>query len=105
MASYDYGLLPEAEEEALHETRFHPIERRPFERVRNSLLRPDQRKFIRPNPFTPPDSPEDVEAQREKELAERRNFREILMCDFAALEAAMVRIQLLHQANEKERAR
>ena len=46
-----------------------------------------------------------VEAEKQKQLEERRQFREDVILDFAAFESSIVRIQFLLTSNVKERER
>jgi len=130
MATYHYGLLDQTDEgnlfglhtrwisnsrnvDAFHKSRLLTIEEKPFKRITKRLLAPDSLIYAPPNslPTPPPDaSAADeaaaaVEAEREKQAELRRQWREDMLLDFAALEDSMVRIQLLSNSNEKERER
>lgn len=74
---------------------------------RDSLLR----TFPTQLPTPPPDqqgvdeAAAATEAERQKQEEERRQWREDVHMDFAALESTFIRIQFLKDSNEKERQR
>ncbi|GAB7347596.1 hypothetical protein MBLNU459_g4475t1 [Dothideomycetes sp. NU459] len=108
-----FPLLDQSEEDALHLTRLLNVEERPFARVSKRLLGRDAliRSFPTQLPTPPPDEPTtdeaaaSVEAERQKQEQERRQWREDVMLDFAALESTFIRIQFLKNSNEQERER
>ncbi|KAL4918141.1 Tho complex subunit 7-domain-containing protein [Aspergillus aurantiobrunneus] len=107
MASY--GLLDQADEDALHKSRLLNVEEKPFKRISKRLLNPES--IVISNaalfPTPPPDGTdkETVEADKQKKLEEWRQFREDASLDFAAFEGSIARIQFLLTSNEKERER
>ena len=116
VVKHDYTLLKPEEEDALHKSRLLPIEQRPFQRLTKRLLLPDSLLLKRPTlnqlPSPPAESVADDTAPSEssKELqttAEQQygQFREDMLLDFVLFDSTMVRIQLLRNSNEKERAR
>lgn len=97
----------------MHKTRLLNVEERPFKRITKRLLKPNS--FLSTPSTRLPTPPLDangadeeaaaVAIQREKDKAERRQWREDALVDFAAFEASIVRIQFLRNSNEKERER
>lgn len=90
------------------------VEDKPFKRITKRLLNPTSFLTVLPTlPQTPPpDAASTAEeeaaiqdAERQKQLEERRQFREDALLDFAAFESSIVRIQLLLTSNTKERER
>ncbi|KAF1809431.1 hypothetical protein P152DRAFT_423085, partial [Eremomyces bilateralis CBS 781.70] len=108
-----YGLLDQAEEDALHKDRLLPIEQRPFQRITKRLLAADSpiRSHPKQLPTPPPDSTvideaaAAAEALKQQESEERRQWRDEMHLDFEALEDNMVRMQLLRTSNSRERER
>ncbi|MCJ1359647.1 MAG: hypothetical protein MMC33_009649 [Icmadophila ericetorum] len=108
-----YALLDQAEEDALHKSRLLNVEEKPFKRITKRLLTPNSLLFTLPKlpPTPPPDAnaaneeaaAKEIETQRQ--LEERRQFRDDVLLDFAAFESSIVRIQLLFNSNAKERER
>jgi hypothetical protein len=99
--------LDPREEDELHRTRLLNVEEKPFKRITKRLLAPGS-LVSTPNklPTPPPDSNEqELEAERQKHLEERRQFREDVLLDFAAFDSSMARIQFLYNSNERERER
>ncbi|KAJ9667791.1 hypothetical protein H2201_001977 [Coniosporium apollinis] len=113
MATYEYGLLDQADEDSLHTLRLLNVEEKPFKRITKRLLTPASLISTPPTslPTPPPDiSAADeeaaaVDASRRKQAEERRQWREDMVLDFAAFEGSIVRMQLLRTSNEKERER
>jgi len=114
MASQYTPLLPPAEEEALHLERLLGVEERPFQRVKTRLLTGDTmiRKFPGHLPTPPPDATDDGESPLPSEEeriaksdAERAQWRDDLLLDFEAFESFLIRIQMLKDANDRERQR
>jgi hypothetical protein len=94
--------------DALHTVRLLNVEERPFARVSKRLLAKDSliRSLPHQLPTPPPDSSAaDQDAEGQQKEQERRQWREDVMLDFAALESTFVRIQFLKDSNEKERQR
>ncbi|KAI9788334.1 MAG: hypothetical protein M1833_003017 [Piccolia ochrophora] len=108
-----YGLLEQHEEDALHMSRLLNVEEKPFKRITKRLLAPGSLVSTPPTllPTPPPDASNadelaaEQEAARQKQLEERRQFREDVILDFAAFESSIARIQFLLTSNEKERER
>ncbi|KAK5743836.1 hypothetical protein LTR17_002458 [Elasticomyces elasticus] len=105
-----YAFLPEqSQEDALHPKRLLAVEERAFQRVQRNLLGPSSllRQLPTQLPSPPPESSttnnadEDVTSPKEK----LENFRTDVLLDFAALESSLLRIQLLHTSNQRERER
>ncbi|KAF2753747.1 hypothetical protein EJ05DRAFT_541744 [Pseudovirgaria hyperparasitica] len=111
--SNNYGLLDQAEEDEIHKSRPYAIETKPFTRIASRLLQPTS--LINQPPAHLPTPPPDGNtldeeaaaktADRQQIEEQRRIWREECMLDFAAFESSIVRIQLLHNSNEVERAR
>ncbi|KAF2457626.1 Tho complex subunit 7-domain-containing protein [Lineolata rhizophorae] len=109
----DYGLLDVHEEEALVKARLLAIEEKSFKRITQRLLSPDSLVYKPPTqlPTPPPDGTAVDEAiaataaARGQQAKQRALWRQELALDFAALEASMVRIQLLRDSNARERER
>ncbi|KAL4777540.1 Tho complex subunit 7-domain-containing protein [Aspergillus nidulans var. acristatus] len=106
-----YGLLDQADEDALHKTRLLNVEEKPFKRISKRLLNPESIIISNATLPTPPpegadeDATTSAEAQKQKKLEEWRQFREDASLDFAAFEGSIARIQFLLTSNEKERER
>ncbi|KAK4903292.1 hypothetical protein LTR27_000220 [Elasticomyces elasticus] len=106
---HNYAFLPEqSQEDALHPKRLLAVEERAFQRVQRNLLGPSSllRQLPAQLPSPPPESTttnndEDVISPKEK----LDNFRTDVLLDFAALESSLLRIQLLHTSNQRERER
>jgi hypothetical protein len=99
--------------DAFHKSRLLTIEEKPFKRITKRLLASDS--LINRNAVQLPTPPPDASAQDEvaaaieenslRQSEARRQWREDMQLDFAALEDSMVRIQLLSNSNAKERER
>ncbi|KAK3621140.1 hypothetical protein LTR56_016547 [Elasticomyces elasticus] len=108
---HNYAFLPEqSQEDALHPKRLLAVEERAFQRVQRNLLGPSSllRQLPIHLPSPPPESSttttntdSDVLSPKEK----LENFRTDVLLDFAALESSLLRIQLLHTSNQRERER
>ncbi|KAL4933589.1 uncharacterized protein BDV17DRAFT_112507 [Aspergillus undulatus] len=107
-----YGLLDQADEDALHKSRLLNVEEKPFKRISKRLLNPES--IVISNATLPPTPPPEgtdeeaaaaAEADKQKKLEEWRQFREDASLDFAAFEGSIARIQFLLTSNEKERER
>ncbi|KAF2835083.1 hypothetical protein M501DRAFT_1034881 [Patellaria atrata CBS 101060] len=113
MASNEYGLIEQSDEDALHKSRLLSVEQKPFARVTKRLL--GEGSLISQPPTSLPTPPPDAsaadeeaaarESERQKQAEKRKQWREDVILDFAALEASIVRIQFLQNSNEKERER
>ncbi|KAK3674443.1 hypothetical protein LTR78_005529 [Recurvomyces mirabilis] len=112
--NYHYGVLPEqSQEDALHATRLLAVEERPFFRVQRALLGKDSllRKLPQQRQLpSPPPEGEDMRvappaADPAADPFVRQKFREEVLFDFAALESSILRIQLIHSSNRRERER
>ncbi|KAF2227868.1 Tho complex subunit 7-domain-containing protein [Elsinoe ampelina] len=117
MSAADFGLLDPAEEDALHLRRLLTVDERPFQRISKRLLAKDAliRKFPVQLPTPPPDATAESEAAAESEAnpssgqelsdAERQKYHDDILLDFQGLEATLIRIQLLKNANDREQER
>jgi hypothetical protein len=110
MASFPF--LDQQEEDKLHKARLLAIEEKAFKRITKRLLTPGSLISAQTQlPPTPPpdDNTEDTgidqEAIRQKQLEERRQFRDDILLDFAAFDSSIARLQFLHKSNEAERER
>lgn len=103
----DYQLLPSNEEDELHKSRLLNVEERPYKRITKRLLLTPDSLLSAPTslPFPNAESNEKFHEEREQQLAERRQFREDIILDFAAFENSIARIQFLHKSNERDRDR
>ncbi|MCJ1249239.1 hypothetical protein MMC30_006462 [Trapelia coarctata] len=109
-----YGLLDQADEDALHKSRLLNVEEKPFKRITKRLLAPNS-PITHPLLKTPVPSELDgsradevaaeYEAERRRHEEERRQFREDVLLDFAAFESSIIRMQLLLTSNARERER
>lgn len=102
-----YQPLDSREEDELHRTRLLNVEEKPFKRITKRLLTPGSLVSTPSKlPTPPPDATEQgLEDERQKQLEERRQFREDVLLDFAAFDSSMARIQFLYNSNERERER
>lgn len=107
MASFQ--LLDPREEDELHKTRLLNVEEKPFKRLTKRLIVPGTLLSTPSKLLTPPPDAEDaqaaLEAETQKVLEERRQFREDVLLDFAAFESSIARIQFLQNSNQRERER
>ncbi|KAF2493724.1 hypothetical protein BU16DRAFT_488401 [Lophium mytilinum] len=114
MAPYEYGFLPQGEEDSIHNVaRLLSVEARPFQRLTSRLLKPDS--LINSPPTSLPTPPPDAsaadeaaaaaEAEREKQAARRKLWEEEMLFDFSTFESSIVRMQLIHNSNQTERER
>lgn len=104
-----FPLLEQREEDELHKSRLLNVEEKPFKRIAKRLLTPGS-LISTPSklPTPPPSTAEEesaIEAERQKQLDERRQFREDVLLDFAAFDSSIARIQFLRNSNERERER
>lgn len=107
MASFQ--PLDPREEDELHKSRLLNVEEKPFKRITKRLLTPGSLVSTPSKlPTPPPDSADEaaaLESSRQKQLEERRQFREDVLLDFAAFDSSIARIQFLYNSNERERER
>ncbi|KAI2613694.1 Tho complex subunit 7-domain-containing protein [Hypoxylon fragiforme] len=106
MATQNFGLLDERDENELHKTRLLNVEEKPFKRITKRLVAPGA--FTNPSklPTPPPDSSNEQEAAAAATSATDINaLKEDIILDFEAFDAQMLRLQLLSTANTKERER
>ena len=108
MASFQ--VLDQREEDELHKSRLLNVEEKPFKRITKRLLTPGSlvstpSKLPTPPPDNAEVSPALQETERQKQLDERRQFREDVLLDFAAFDSSISRIQFLRNSNERERER
>ncbi|ETS87296.1 hypothetical protein PFICI_01124 [Pestalotiopsis fici W106-1] len=113
MASNQYALLDDAEENELHHQRLLPLETRPFLRLTKRLLAPGS--LTNPNIFKLPTPPPDNAAEEkaedaappkpEKLAADLRELREDVLFDFQAFDVVIDRLQFLATQNAAERER
>lgn len=110
MVTYDYGFLAQADEDAIHNVaRLLSVEAKPFQRLTVRLLKPDS--LINTPPTVLPDASAFDEAaatrevERQKQAERRKLWQDDMLLDFAAFESSIVRMQLIHNSNEKERER
>ncbi|KAK0274918.1 hypothetical protein LTR35_011340 [Friedmanniomyces endolithicus] len=108
---YHYSILPEqSQEDALHATRLLGVEERPFQRVQRALLGKDSLLRSLPRqqlPSPPPEGEDTTPPDPSGPSGEEKflRFRDEILLDFAALESSILRIQLIHSSNERERER
>ena len=104
-----FPVLEQREEDELHKSRLLNVEEKPFKRITKRLLTPGSLLSVPSKLPTPPPSTSDeenaLEAERQKTLDERRQFREDVLLDFAAFDSSIARIQFLRNSNEQERER
>ena len=118
MATHSYGLLDQAQEDALHASRLLQVEERPFQRVTRNLLSKDSLlKWTPPTqlPSPPPEGSSGYDktptllalapSTEEEEKLKRQKFTEDILLDFAALESSILRLQLTLTSNARERTR
>ena len=102
-------MLEQREEDELHKSRLLNVEEKPFKRITKRLLTPGSLVSTPSKlPTPPPSSSEEevpLETERQKQLDERRQFREDVLLDFAAFDSSIARIQFLRNSNERERER
>ncbi|KAI1105496.1 Tho complex subunit 7-domain-containing protein [Jackrogersella minutella] len=111
MASQQWGLLDEREENELHKSRLLNVEEKVFKRLTKRLVAPGA--FTSPSPSrtlpTPPpgDGPNDPEADAAASHpgVDTTSLKEDIMLDFEAFDAQLVRLQFLGKANASERER
>jgi hypothetical protein len=92
--------------DSLHANRLINIEERPFQRITKALLGKGStvRHAVTHYPSPPPEG--DGSTSESNPTAEQlQSFREHILLDFAVLESSIIRIQLVHTSNERERQR
>lgn len=105
-----FQLLDPREEDELHKSRLLNVEEKPFKRITKRLLTPGSllvtpSALLTPPPDTTSSEAAASDALRQKQLAERRQFREDVLFDFEAFDSSIKRIQFLRNSNERERER
>ncbi|KAI1335650.1 Tho complex subunit 7-domain-containing protein [Xylariaceae sp. FL0016] len=105
MATQQYGLLEEQEENELHKTRLLNVEERPFKRLTKRLLAPGAFTNPRSKLPTPPPTGNDDAAEATAPQPDIAALKEDIVLDFAAFDSAIQRLQLLANANAAERER
>jgi hypothetical protein len=108
MASFQ--ILDQREEDELHKSRLLNVEEKPFKRITKRLLTPGSlvsspNKLLTPPPENAEETAALQESELQKQLDERRQFREDVLLDFAAFDSSIARIQFLRDSNERERER
>ncbi|KAF2711309.1 hypothetical protein K504DRAFT_465074 [Pleomassaria siparia CBS 279.74] len=114
MPGTNWGLLSQADEDALHNvSRLLTIESRPYQRVSSRILKPDAFNNIRPTqlPSTPPDASVADEAaaarlaEQEQQLQATRAWQQEVENDLAMLDYAILRMEFTTNSNRDERER
>ncbi|KAE8449395.1 hypothetical protein EG329_008296 [Mollisiaceae sp. DMI_Dod_QoI] len=106
-----YNILESREEDELHKSRLLNVEEKPFKRITKRLLTPNSPLYTSNKlPTPPPENSTSEDASKEdpavqKQVEERRQFREDVMFDFEAFDSSIARIQFLRNSNERERER
>src|SRR6187402_518872 len=105
-----FQVLEPREEDELHKSRLLNVEEKPFKRITKRLLTPGSllitpSKLLTPPPDNAADEASSHDAEHQKQLDERRQFREDIVFDFAAFDSSIARIQFLRNSNERERER
>jgi hypothetical protein len=114
MVAYDYGLLPQAEEDAIHNvSRLLSVEIRPYQRLTSRLLKADSLLHSRPAQLLTP--PPDASAADEEAAAnaaleqaqqqERQLWYDNVLLDAGLLDSSVLRMEMLHKSNGTERER
>ncbi|KAK0387629.1 hypothetical protein NLU13_3875 [Sarocladium strictum] len=97
MASWDL-LDPEAEQ-GLHKTRLLSVEERPFKRITKRMTTVSS---LVANAIHGPQASESSQQQQQEN---HDQLKDDITFDFAAFDSSIVRLQFLHNANARERAR
>ncbi|KAJ4334127.1 hypothetical protein N0V87_007070 [Didymella glomerata] len=114
MAVTDWSLLPQADEDALHNvSRLLAVEARPYQQVAGRLLKDNFFDFARPKqlPSPPPDtSAAEEEAaakvvEREQQGHKVETWRDNIMNELSMLDYAILRFEFTTNSNHTERAR
>ncbi|KAF2743890.1 hypothetical protein M011DRAFT_461344 [Sporormia fimetaria CBS 119925] len=114
MAAKGWELLPQAEEDALHNiSRLLSIESRPYQRVASRLTKPEAYNNLRPLqlPSPPPDaSAADKEAatlatQWDEQTQKLRVWQHDIMNEISMLDYAVLRMEFTTSSNQTERER
>ncbi|OTA93641.1 hypothetical protein M434DRAFT_395459 [Hypoxylon sp. CO27-5] len=107
MATSNFGLLDEREENELHKSRLLNVEEKPFKRLTKRLVAPGA--FTSPGklPTPPPDSSANDQdaAQLSSSTPDIAALKEDIVLDFEAFDAQILRLQFLGTANAQERER
>lgn len=113
----NYHLLDSNEEDELHKSRLLAVEEKPYKRITKRLLTtntttnasllsaPTSIQFPVIDNSTDPKLKEKIYEEKQKQLEERRQFREDIILDFAAFDSSIARIQFLYKSNERDRER
>ncbi|MCJ1413772.1 hypothetical protein MMC32_000097 [Xylographa parallela] len=111
---YEYGLLSQAEEDALHARRLLNVEEKPIKRIFKRLLAkgsPIESPLVRTPapPLLDAQGADEAAAAYEIELKQfwekHGQFKDDMLLDFAAFDSSIIRMQLLLTSNAKERER
>ncbi|KAF2195678.1 hypothetical protein K469DRAFT_616451 [Zopfia rhizophila CBS 207.26] len=114
MVKYDYGLLPQADEDAIHNvSRLLSVESRPYQRVSGRLLKPDALINTRRRQLpTPPPDASAVDEEAAAKAAERQKEDEIwqswqneVLLDIGLLDNSILRMEMTSNSNHTERGR
>ncbi|KAK6954000.1 hypothetical protein Daesc_003962 [Daldinia eschscholtzii] len=105
MATSNFGLLDEREENELHKTRLLNVEEKPFKRLTKRLVAPGA--FTSPGklPTPPPDNGSNDGEASSSPAVDVAALKEDIILDFEAFDAQILRLQLLGTANVQERER
>ncbi|MCJ1473392.1 hypothetical protein MMC13_002043 [Lambiella insularis] len=111
---YSYGLLTQAEEDALHARRLLNVEEKPIKRILKRLCTAgtpvaSPLVVLPAPPELDASGADEAAAAYQAELKEfweaRRQFVEDVLLDFAAFDSSIIRMQMLLTGNAKERER
>merc|ERR1712137_177238 len=114
MAAKDWGLLSQADEDALHNvSRLLAVEARPYTNIAGRILKPDFFEDARPRqlPSPPPDaSAAEEEAaaaivEREQQAHNIEIWRKDIMNELSLLDFAILRSEFTTNSNHTERER
>ncbi|UPX09711.1 uncharacterized protein EKO05_0000395 [Ascochyta rabiei] len=113
MAVTDWSLLPQADEDALHNvSRLLAVEARPYQQVASRLLKENFFDHVRPKqlPSPPPDASAVEEAaasvfEREQQARKIETWRENIMNELSMLDYAILRFEFTTNSNHTERER
>lgn len=107
-----FQLLDQSQEDELHKSRLLNVEEKPFKRITKRIFSVGSLMTTASTlPPTPPpeeggiEDDTEKELQEQKQLEERRQFREDILLDFAAFDSSIARIQFLRNSNARERER
>ncbi|KAF3032980.1 hypothetical protein E8E12_003022 [Didymella heteroderae] len=114
MVVTDWSLLPQADEDALHNvSRLLAVEARPYQQVAGRLLKDNFFDFARPKqlPSPPPDASAAEEeaaakvAERQQQAQKIESWRDNIMNELSMLDYAILRFEFTTNSNHTERAR